>query len=84
MSRFVALRRELPHSADQAVRRYAEIVDSALEHHAELLSASLERVVADEDGRHEPPPVPEGLGHHARWLETIQTALSADDQSPSP
>ena len=80
MSRFVSLRRELPDSDDPTVRRYTEIVDSVLEHHAALLFASLERVVADADGRHESPPVPTELGRPARWLEAIQTALCADDQ----
>ena len=80
MSRFVALRRELPRSSDPAVRRYAEIVDSILEHHAELLSAVLERLSTDGHGDHEPPT--DGLGPPARWLETVQIRLAGQKELP--
>jgi hypothetical protein len=77
MTRFEALRRELPDSCEPDLAHRVDLLDRILAHHAMVLSASLdllsvnwrsERMV-EELGKIA------GLGRPAQWLEALKTEL---------
>ncbi len=86
ISRFEAMRRELPPCADDALLRSAsEILDMVFANHALALHAGLDLLAVSwrsERMRDELHRL-EGLGRPATWLETIRAELAEELETPA-
>jgi hypothetical protein len=86
ISRFVAMRRELPACADDALlRSAAEVLDMVFANHALALHAGLDLLAVSwrsERLRDELHRL-EGLGRPAVWLETIRAELAEELEAPA-
>jgi hypothetical protein len=77
VTRFEAMRRELPPATDPELHGRVERLDSILAHHAMMLSTSLDLLAVNwrsERMREELRKI-EGLGRPASWLEALKGEL---------
>jgi hypothetical protein len=86
ISRFEAMRRELPGSCtDPLLRSAAEVLDMVFANHAMALSAALDLLAVNwrsERMREELHRL-EGLGRPAVWLHTIRAELAEELEAPA-
>jgi hypothetical protein len=86
ISRFEAMRRELPSSCrDPLLRSAAEVLDMVFANHAMALNAALDLLAVSwrsERMRHELHRL-EGLGRPAMWLQTIHAELAEELEAPA-
>jgi hypothetical protein len=85
ISRFEAMRRELPDCGDPLLRNAAEILDMVFANHALALHAALDMLAVSwrsERMRDELHRL-EGLGRPAVWLETIRAELAEELETPA-
>jgi hypothetical protein len=77
VSRFVALREQLPTCADAEIRRHTRILRMVFDHHAMTLSSSLDLLAVDwrSERMIEQLERIDGLGAPAQWLETVRGEL---------
>jgi hypothetical protein len=84
ISRFEAMRRELPECADPILRSAAEVLDMVFANHALALHAALDMLAVSwrsERMRDELHRL-EGLGRPAVWLQTIRAELADELETP--
>jgi hypothetical protein len=81
VSRFVALRNDLPESDDPALRRHASVLQKVFDHHALMLSSSLDLLAVDwrSERMVEELQKIDGLGAPAQWLEAVRAELREPD-----
>jgi hypothetical protein len=85
ISRFEAMRRELPECADPILRSAAEVLDMVFANHALALHAALDLLAVSwrsqrmRDELHRL----QGLGRPAVWLETIRAELAEELETPA-
>jgi hypothetical protein len=85
ISRFEAMRRELPECADPILRSAAEVLDMVFANHALALHAALDLLAVSwrsqrmRDELHRL----QGLGRPAVWLETIRAELAEELEMPA-
>jgi hypothetical protein len=85
ISRFEAMRRELPASDDPLLRSAAEVLDMIFANHALALHAALDLLAVSwrsERMRDELHRL-EGLGRPAIWLRTIRDELAEELETPA-
>ena len=85
ISRFVAMRRELPECGDPILRSAAEVLDMVFANHALALHAALDMLAVNwrsERMRDELHRL-EGLGRPAIWLRTIRAELAEELETPA-
>jgi hypothetical protein len=85
ISRFEAMRRELPDCGDPLLRNAAEVLDMVFANHALALHAALDMLAVSwrsERMRDELHRL-EGLGRPAVWLETIRAELAEELETPA-
>jgi hypothetical protein len=86
ISRFVAMRQELPDACcDPLLRSAAEVLDMVFANHAMALSAALDLLAVSwrsERMREELHRL-EGLGRPAMWLQTIRAELAEELEAPA-
>jgi hypothetical protein len=85
ISRFEAMRRELPDCADPILRSAAEVLDMVFANHALALHAALDMLAVSwrsERMRDELHRL-EGLGRPAVWLQTIRAELAEELETPA-
>jgi hypothetical protein len=85
ISRFEAMRRELPACDDALLRNAAEVLDMVFANHALALHAGLDLLAVSwrsERMREELHRL-EGLGRPAVWLETIRAELAEELEAPA-
>jgi hypothetical protein len=84
VSRFVALRGELPDCDDPALRRHVSVLEKVFDHHAMMLSSSLDLLAVDwrSDRMVEELQKIDGLGVPAQWLEAVRAELREPDKAP--
>jgi hypothetical protein len=85
ISRFEAMRRELPACDDPLLRSAAEVLDMVFANHALALHAALDMLAVSwrsERMRDELHRL-EGLGRPAIWLHTIRDELSDELETPA-
>jgi len=85
ISRFEALRRELPACDDPLLRSAAEVLDMIFANHALALHAALDMLAVSwrsERMRDELHRL-EGLGRPAIWLHTIRDELAEELETPA-
>jgi hypothetical protein len=85
ISRFVAMRRELPECGDPIQRSAAEVLDMVFANHALALHAALDMLAVNwrsERMRDELHRL-EGLGRPAIWLRTIRAELAEELETPA-
>ena len=85
ISRFVAMRRELPACTDPLLQSAAEVLDMVFANHALALNAGLDLLAVSwrsERMRDELHRL-EGLGRPATWLETIRAELAEELEAPA-
>jgi hypothetical protein len=86
ISRFEAMRRELPDACcDPLLRSAAEVLDMVFANHAMALSAALDLLAVSwrsERMREELHRL-EGLGRPAMWLQTIRAELAEELEAPA-
>jgi hypothetical protein len=85
ISRFEAMRRELPASDDALLRSAAEVLDMIFANHALALHAALDLLAVSwrsERMRDELHRL-EGLGRPAIWLRTIRDELAEELETPA-
>jgi hypothetical protein len=85
ISRFEAMRRELPPCEDPRLRSAAEILDMVFANHALALHAGLDLLSVSwrsERMREELHRL-EGLGRPATWLQTIRAELAEEVEAPA-
>jgi hypothetical protein len=85
ISRFEAMRRELPACDHPLLRSSAEVLDMVFANHALALNAALDLLAVSwrsERLRDELRRL-EGLGRPARWLETIHAELAEELEAPA-
>jgi len=85
MSRFEAMRRELPACEDPVLRSAAEVLDMVFANHALALHAALDLLAVSwrsERMRDELHRL-EGLGRPAVWLQTIHAELAEELEAPA-
>jgi hypothetical protein len=86
ISRFVAMRQELPDACcDPLLRSAAEVLDMVFANHAMALSAALDLLAVSwrsERMREELHRL-EGLGRPAVWLQTIRAELAEELEAPA-
>jgi hypothetical protein len=85
ISRFEAMRRELPECADPLLRSAAELLDMIFANHALALHAALDLLAVSwrsERMREELHRL-EGLGRPAVWLETVRAELAEELETPA-
>jgi hypothetical protein len=85
ISRFEAMRRELPECADPILRSAAEVLDMVFANHALALHAALDMLAVSwrsERMRDELHRL-EGLGRPAVWLQTIRAELAEELEMPA-
>jgi hypothetical protein len=85
ISRFEAMRRELPECTDPILRSAAEVLDMVFANHALALHAALDLLAVSwrsqrmRDELHRL----QGLGRPAVWLETIRAELAEELEMPA-
>ena len=85
ISRFEAMRRELPECADPLLRSAAELLDMIFANHALALHAALDLLAVSwrsERMRDELRRL-QGLGRPAVWLQTIRAELAEELEAPA-
>ena len=85
ISRFEAMRRELPECDDPMLRSAAEVLDMIFANHALALHAALDMLAVSwrsERMREELHRL-EGLGRPAIWLRTIRAELAEELEAPA-
>jgi hypothetical protein len=85
ISRFEAMRRELPACGDPLLRSAAEVLDMVFANHALALHAALDMLAVSwrsERMRDELHRL-EGLGRPAIWLQTIRDELAEELETPA-
>jgi hypothetical protein len=85
ISRFEAMRRELPDCDDPLLRSAAEVLDMVFANHALALHAALDMLAVSwrsERMRDELHRL-EGLGRPAVWLQTIRAELAEELEAPA-
>jgi len=85
ISRFEAMRRELPPCGDPLLRSAAEVLDMIFANHALALHAALDMLAVSwrsERMRDELHRL-EGLGRPAIWLHTIRDELAEELEAPA-
>jgi hypothetical protein len=85
ISRFAAMRRELPACDDPLLRSAAEVLDMVFANHAMALDAALDLLAVSwrsERMRAELHRL-EGLGRPATWLRTIRDELAEELETPA-
>ena len=85
ISRFEAMRRELPACHDPILRSAAEVLDMVFANHAMALDAALDLLAVSwrsERMRTELHRL-EGLGRPATWLRTIRDELAEELETPA-
>jgi hypothetical protein len=84
VSRFVALRGDLPDCDDPALRRHVSVLEKVFDHHAMMLSSSLDLLAVDwrSDRMVEELQKIDGLGVPAQWLEAVRAELREPDEAP--
>jgi hypothetical protein len=85
ISRFVAMRRELPTCADPLLQSAAEVLDMVFANHALALNAGLDLLSVSwrsERMRDELHRL-DGLGRPATWLLTIRAELAEELETPA-
>jgi hypothetical protein len=85
VSRFEAMRRELPDCDDPLLRSAAEVLDMVFANHALALHAGLDLLAVSwrsERMREELHRL-DGLGRPAVWLETIRAELAEELEAPA-
>jgi hypothetical protein len=85
ISRFEAMRRELPDCGDPLLRNAAEVLDMVFANHALALHAALDMLAVSwrsERMRDELHRL-EGLGRPAVWLATIRAELAEELETPA-
>jgi hypothetical protein len=77
MTRFEALRRELPTTRESDLARRVELLDRILAHHAMVLSASLDLLSVNWRSERTVEELGKiaGLGRPAQWLEALKAEL---------
>jgi hypothetical protein len=77
ITRFEALRRELPASRERDLARRAELLDRILAHHAMVLSTALDLLSVNwrSDRMVEELGKIDGLGRPGQWLEALKAEL---------
>jgi hypothetical protein len=83
VSRFVALRNELPEADDSALRRHVSVLQKVFDHHALMLSSSLDLLAVDwrSERMVEELQKIDGLGAPAQWLEAVRAELREPDEA---
>jgi hypothetical protein len=83
VSRFVALRAELPECDDPALRRHVSVLEKVFDHHALMLSSSLDLLAVDwrSERMVEELQKIDGLGAPAQWLEAVRAELREPDEA---
>jgi hypothetical protein len=85
ISRFEAMRRELPACEDPLLRSAAEVLDMVFANHAMALNAALDllAVVWRSQRMRDELHRLEGLGRPAVWLRTIRAELAEEMEAPA-
>lgn len=83
VSRFVALRGELPSFDDLALRRHVSVLEKVFDHHALMLTSSLDLLAVDwrSERMVEELEKIDGLGAPAQWLEAVRAELRRPDEA---
>jgi hypothetical protein len=83
VSRFVALRAELPECDDMALRRHVSVLEKVFDHHALMLTSSLDLLAVDwrSDRMVEELQKIDGLGAPAQWLEAVRAEVRRPDEA---
>ena len=85
ISRFCALRRELPACEDPLLRSAAEVLDMVFANHAMALDAALDLLAVSWRSERMAATLHrlEGLGRPATWLRTIRAELAEELEAPA-
>ena len=85
ISRFEAMRRELPACEDPLLRSAAEVLDMIFANHALALHAALDLLAVSwrSDRMRDELHRLEGLGRPAIWLHTIRAELAEELETPA-
>jgi hypothetical protein len=85
ISRFAAMRGELPECGDPILRSAAEVLDMVFANHALALHAALDLLSVSwrSDRMRDELHRLEGLGRPAVWLETIRAELAEELETPA-
>lgn len=83
ISRFVALRADLPDFDDPALHRHVSVLEKVFDHHALMLTSSLDLLSVDwrSERMVEELEKIDGLGAPAQWLETVRAELRRPDEA---
>jgi hypothetical protein len=83
ISRFVALRAELPDFDDAALHRHVSVLEKVFDHHALMLTSSLDLLSVDwrSERMVEELEKIDGLGAPAQWLEAVRAELRRPDEA---
>ena len=83
VSRFVALRADLPQFDDAALRRHVSVLEKVFDHHALMLTSSLDLLAVDwrSERMVEELEKIDGLGAPAQWLEAVRAELRRPDEA---
>lgn len=83
VSRFVALRAELPRFDDAALCRHVSVLEKVFDHHALMLTSSLDLLAVDwrSERMVEELEKIDGLGAPAQWLEAVRAELRRPDEA---
>ena len=83
VSRFVALRADLPRFEDAALRRHVSVLEKVFDHHALMLSTSLDLLAVDwrSERMVEELEKIDGLGAPAQWLEAVRAEVRQPDEA---
>jgi hypothetical protein len=83
VSRFVALRNDLPDFDDAALRRHVSVLEKVFDHHALMLTSSLDLLAVDwrSERMVEELEKIDGLGAPAQWLEAVRAELRQPDEA---
>jgi hypothetical protein len=85
ISRFCAMRRELPGSEDPLLRSAAEVLDMVFANHAMALDAALDLLAVSWRSERMLTELHrlQGLGRPATWLQTIRDELAEELEAPA-
>jgi hypothetical protein len=83
VSRFVALRGDLPCFQDAALLRHTSVLEKVFDHHALMLTSSLDLLAVDwrSERMVEELEKIDGLGAPAQWLEAVRAELRRPDEA---
>ena len=83
VSRFVALRRELPDYPDPALRRHVGVLERVFDHHALMLTSSLDLLAVGWRSERLVDQLEriDGLGAPAEWLEAVRAQLREPEEA---